>query len=102
MRGGRTGSGGAPPTALGRGLADRAQEALEVERREADQRLRTVDLADERVRDALRPERERARRQRQALVADVNGEFALDHVEPLVLVRVDVPRRALARTHGDL
>ena len=35
-------------------------------------------------------------------VADVDGELALEHVEPLVLVGVDVPGRALAGAHGDL
>ena len=36
------------------------------------------------------------------LVADVDGELALEHVEPLVLVGMDVPRRAFAGADGDL
>ena len=98
MSGGASSGGGR--TRSVRRLADLAQEALEVERREADQRLRSVGLADERVRDALRAEREGARRQRQPLVTDVDRELALEDVEPLVLVRMDMPRRAFAGADG--
>ena len=47
-------------------------------------------------------ERERARRERQTRLADVDRELTLEDEEPLVLVGVDVPRRALAGAHGDL
>jgi hypothetical protein len=57
---------------------------------------------DEGVGDSLRAERERAGREREAPVADVDREVPLEDVEPLVLVRVDVPRRAVARSSGDL
>src|SRR5215218_7141017 len=88
--------------ALRRRLADLVQEALEVEGLEADQRLRPVGLAEEGVGHAFGAERERAGRERKALLPDVDGELALEHVEPLVLVGVDVPGRALAGADRDL
>src|SRR4051794_24895573 len=76
--------------------------ALEQERLEADQRLGLVRLGDEGVRHAPGTECERTGLQRQARVADIDGELAVEDVEPLVLVRVHVPGRALAGTYGDL
>src|SRR5438034_7702762 len=78
------------------------QEALEEEGLEADQCLRPVGLTDERVRHASGAERERAGRQREAFLADIDRELPFEDVEPLVLLRVDVPRGALAGTDGDL
>ena len=52
---------------------------------------------DERVRHALGAEREPARRQIQARVADVEREVPVEHVEPLILLGVDVPRRPVGR-----
>ena len=71
-----------------------AEEALEVEGLEADQRFRSIRFGDEGVRHSLRPEGESAGRKRQAPIADVDGEVPFEHVEPLVLVGVDVPWRA--------
>src|SRR5206468_13079684 len=67
-----------------------------------DQGLRPVRLGDEGVRDSLGAEGKRSGRERQTPLADVDGELSFEHVEPLVLVGVDVPGRALACTHGDL
>src|SRR6266480_3529720 len=86
---------------LGCRLADLAQEALEVEGLEADQRLRPFRLGDEGVRHSLGAEREGARRKREAPLADEDGELTLEDVEPFVLVGVNVPGRALAGTDGD-
>src|SRR3954452_621562 len=87
---------------LGRRLADLVQETLELEGLEANQRLRSLGLTEEGVRHAFGAEGECARRQRQALLADVDGELALEHVEPLVLFRMNVPRRPLALADGYL
>src|SRR4051812_43619764 len=54
------------------------------------------------MREPPRPESERARREAQVLVADPHAELAVEHVEPLVLFVMDVPRRAFAGTHRDL
>ena len=83
--------------AFGGGLADLALESLELHRREADQRPRSTGLRVEGVRHALGAERERAGLQRQLRVRDPEGELALEDVEPLVLLGMDVPRRADAR-----
>src|SRR3954453_18907031 len=86
-----------------RTLADLVQEALEVERLEPDERSSSVRrVGDEGVRHALRQEPESPRRQRHARLADVDRERALERVEPLVLLRVDMPRRALSGPHRDL
>ena len=87
---------------LARGLTDFVQEALEQEGLEADQGFRSVRLGDEGVRHTFGAERERACGKRQALVTDVDRELPSEHVEQLVLVGVDVPRRALAGAHRDL
>src|SRR5438034_9242458 len=54
------------------------------------------------MRHARRAEREPARRQIHSRVADVEREISFDHVEPLVLVRVDVPRGSEPRRHQEL
>src|SRR5436305_15341404 len=63
--------------ALGCWFADLVQEALELERREADQRPCALGLAVEGVRDPLGAECERTCGQRQALLTDPYGELAL-------------------------
>src|SRR4029450_3899154 len=72
-------------------LADLVQEALEVKGQEADQHLRLVGFPDEDVRESLGAKRERAGREGEALLADVDSELPFEHVEPLVLIGVDVP-----------
>ena len=88
--------------ALGGRLADLSLESLELHRREADQRPRSACLGVEGVRHALGAERERAGLQGQARVGDPEGHLALEDVEPLVLLGVDVPGRADALGHDDL
>ena len=83
--------------ALARGLADLAKESLELERLEADEGLAAVGARDERVGDALGAEGEAAGRQGQLGVADVERELAVEDVEPLVLLGMDVPGGAFAR-----
>ena len=80
-------------------LADFVQEAFEQEGLEADQGSRPFRLGDEGVRHTFGAERERAFGKRQALVTDVDRELPSEHVEPLVLIGVDVPRRTLAGAH---
>ena len=58
--------------------------------------------ADERMRHARRAEREPTRGQIHARVADVDGEVSVEHEEPLVLVRVDVPRGPEPGRHENL
>src|SRR5437764_12837460 len=78
--------------AFGGGLTDCSLESLELHRSEADQCLRSACLGVERVRDSLGAERERAGLQGEAFVGDPEGDFALEDVEPLVLLGMHVPR----------
>jgi hypothetical protein len=48
------------------------------------------------MRDIARAEGELAGTEPDAVVADYHLEFALDHVEPLVFLVVDMPGRTLA------
>ena len=83
-------------------LADLSLESLELHRREADQHLRYTRLYVERVRHAFGAERERAGLQRQLRVRDPDGHLAIEDVEPLLLLGMDVPRRADTRRNEDL
>src|SRR5882724_4574009 len=83
-------------------LADLSQESFEQKRLEADQRSASGGACDERVRDPLGAEGESAGRQGQPSVADVECEFSVEDVEPLVLVGMDVPGGAFAGAHLDL
>ena len=78
--------------AFERRLADLPLESLELHRREADQSPRSTGLRVERVRHPFGAERERAGLQRQFRVRDPEGQLALEDVEPLVLLGMDVPR----------
>ena len=51
---------------------------------------------DEGVRDVARPVHERSGRSDDRLAADPEGHLTVDHVEPLVLVVMDMERRAAA------
>src|SRR6266705_1186576 len=73
------------------GLTDLSQESFEQKRLEADQRSASGGACDERVRHPLGAEGKSAARQGQLSVADVEGEFSVEDVEPLVLVGMDVP-----------
>src|SRR5712691_483875 len=84
------------------GLTDLSQESFEQKRLEADQRSASGGACDERVRNTLGPEGESTGRQVQLSVADVECEFSVEDVEPLVLVGMDVPGGAFAGAHLDL
>src|SRR5207342_1277941 len=79
---------------LGGGLADFPLESLELHRREPDQRPRPAWLGVEGVRHALGAERKRTGLQGQSRVRDPESHLALEDVEPLVLLAMDVPGRA--------
>jgi hypothetical protein len=101
----RPGSGGVPDAVAAHVWAPTnfPQESLELYRREAHEHARRLGTStDERMRYARRAERELPRRQIHARVADVHREISLEHVEPFVLVRVDVPRGPEAGRNEDL
>src|ERR1044071_1145628 len=66
-------------------------ESLELHRREADKSFCAACFGVDGVRHVLRAEREGAGLQRHARVRDPEGEFAVEDVEPLVLLWMDVP-----------
>src|SRR5215203_2171878 len=76
---------------------------LDSARRLGEELANNVGLEHERVGDAARQEDERARGSPVGLIADVERDLALQHVERLVLVGVAVARRlrALAREYLD-
>src|SRR3954451_9251103 len=78
--------------ALGSGLADLSQEALELHGPESDQELGFAGLHVERVRDSLGPECKRAGLEREARISNPDGQLTLEDVEPLVLLGMHVPR----------
>jgi hypothetical protein len=80
----------------GGGLRERAHEAREVAGLCHEQEACLVGADDERVWEVARAEDERACRGDDRLTVDPDCELALEHVEPLVLVVVDVKRRAAA------
>src|SRR4029453_17724773 len=85
---------------FGGGLADLSEESLEQKRLEADQGFPSIGrLRDKRVGHSLGTERKRTGRQRQPSFTDIEGELAIEGVEPLVFFGMDVPGRAVARTH---
>src|SRR5436190_7813137 len=88
--------------AFGGRLTDFSLESLELHRREADPRLRSACLGVEGVWHALRAEREGAGLQREACVGDAEGQLALQDVEPLILLGMDMPGGSHARGHDDL
>src|SRR4051794_20316029 len=69
---------------------ERADEALESGRFGHEQEARLLGADDERVRDVARAEHERAGIRRDRPAVDPDRELALEDVEPLVLVVVDV------------
>ena len=101
ISGGGPASGGGS-TRAGAGVTDFPQKSFELHRREAHQRARRDRAgADEGVRHALGAEREPARGQVQARVADVEREVPVEHVEPFILFGMHVPRRTVAGRDDD-
>ena len=88
MSGGAVGGGGI--SATGAGVPSVADEALEPGRLRDQQEARLVGADDERVRHVARAEHEGACRSDDRLARDPDRELALEDVEPLVLVVVDV------------
>src|SRR5206468_9028424 len=78
----------------GGGLGQRADEAREVAWFGDQEEPRHLGAHDERVRDVARPEDERAGWCDVGLSVDPDRELTFEDVEPLVLVVVDVERRA--------
>jgi hypothetical protein len=84
-------------------LADLPHEPLEQKRLEANKGFPSLGrLRDERMGHPLGAKRERTGRQRKPSIADIEGELAIEDVEPLVFIGVDVPGRAEARRNNDL
>ena len=83
----------------GRWGGERADEALESGRFRHQQEARLLGTDDERVRNVARAEHERAGARRDRRALDPDRELAIEDVEPLVLVVVDVQRRAATAGH---
>ena len=84
----------------GSGGPERADEALEAGRLRDQQEASLVGADDERVRHVAWAEHEGTCRRDERLARDPDGELALKDVEPLVLLMVDVQRRAGAARRG--
>jgi hypothetical protein len=79
--------------AFGGGLTDLPHEPLEQKRLEANQGFTSIGrLRDERMGHSLGAKRKRTGRQRQPRITDIDCELAIDDVEPLIFIGMDVPR----------
>ena len=80
-------------------LADLPHEPLEQKRLEANKGFPSLGrLRDERMGHPLGAKRERTGRQRKPSIADIEGELAIEDVEPLVFIGVDVIVSSMPRT----
>jgi hypothetical protein len=95
-------SSGGGSTAFGGRVGDPALGFLELHRRKADEGHRSTSLRVERVRTPLGPNANESAASDSRVSAPQKVISPLEDVEPLVLLRMDVSRRADARRHQDL